>query len=174
MDLPKIKSPLKNFSYSSPGYYFVTVCTHNKVKYLSEIKTKTTVGAIHESPETTLTPQGEIVDAVIRSVPERFGVKIDKYVIMPNHFHAIIIVPDNDNTRAILESPLRKRNIIDMVIGYIKMNSSKQIHLTMPNQKLWQRSFHDHVIRGEKDYLKIYEYIENNPVRWESDCFYTK
>ena len=176
MNLPKRKSPrLKGYDYSTPGYYFTTICTHNKVNILSRICTiqDNNVGAIHESPETLLTPQGKIVDDIICNIPEHFGVTIDKYVIMPNHIHLIIVIEDNEHSRAIRESPLRKRDIIEMVVGYIKMNSSKAIHNNIFKGKVWQRSFHDHIIRGEKDYLRIWEYVDTNPAKWKQDCFYT-
>ena len=52
------------------------------------------------------------------------------------------------------------------------MNVSKRVHRTHPDMKVWQRSFHDHIIRDEQDYILIWEYIDNNPVKWEEDCFY--
>ena len=57
-------------------------------------------------------------------------------------------------------------------IEYIKLVNENA--LPPFDGKVWQRSFHDHVIRGEQDYLKIWEYIENNPKQWELDCFYVK
>ena len=168
MELPNRKpTRLKGFDYSVPGAYFVTVCTHNRKRILSNI-----VGAIHESPENKLTSRGEIVKDIIENLPKRFGVKIDKYVIMPNHIHLIVVVT-YDEERAIRESPLQcQRSIVSNVIGYLKMNASKQIHSENPGEKIWQRSFHDHIIRNEKDYLKIWDYIDTNVLCWEKDCFY--
>ena len=54
----------------------------------------------------------------------------------------------------------------------MKMNISKEIHKINPDEKLWQRSFHDHIIRNQKDYDMIWEYIDTNVLRWEKDCFY--
>ena len=65
---------------------------------------------------------------------------------------------------AIRESPLQKRSIISKVIGYLKMNVSKEVHRNSPNLLIWQRSFHDHVIRDGKDYNEIADYIETNPM----------
>ncbi|MBQ4568518.1 MAG: transposase [Ruminococcus sp.] len=192
MNLPKRKSPrLKAYDYSTPGYYFVTICTHNKQKMFGEVVTQKacnpTVGAIHESPEKEFcitsevfyrlpdinyTKTGRIVDDIINHLPKRFGVTIDKYIIMPNHIHMIMIIEDNSCSRAIRESPLRSRDIIEMVVGYIKMNASKKIHKEISKGKIWQRSFHDHIIRGEKDYQKIWQYIDSNPARWKDDCLY--
>ena len=170
MKLPRRKSPrLKNFDYSTPGYYFVTFCTHNRRRTLSHI-----VGAVHEPPETRLTEQGKIVNDVIINIPEHLGIKIDKYVIMPNHIHMIMIIEHNEHLRAIRESPLHSRQIIEKAVGYIKMNSSKRIRKSISCEKIWQRSFHDHIIRGEKDYQKIWQYINCNPMCWENDCFYSE
>ena len=72
---------------------------------------------------------------------------------------------------AIHESPLQKRSVIDKAIGFLKMNSSKNIHNTY-KESIWQRSYHDHIIKGEEDYHKIWNYIAENPIKWELDCFY--
>ena len=133
------------------------------------------VGAIHESPENNLTQFGIIVNEAINNLPDRFNIKIDKYVIMPNHIHILISIPNNDTKRAIRESPLRyKQTSVSQMIGWLKMNVSKKIHITNPDLKVWQRSFHDHIIRNETDYEKIWQYIDTNVERWELDCFYTK
>ncbi len=168
-ELPKRKLlRLKNFDYSRPGAYFITVCTQNRRKVLSDI-----VGAIHESPETKLTEYGKIVEEVIKNIPDRFTAKIDRYVIMPNHFHLIIIITDSEELQAIRESPLRVRSLVSNIIGYIKMNASKEIHRRFGETSIWQRGFHDHVIRDRDDYEKIAKYIYENPKRWQYDCFYT-
>ena len=130
------------------------------------------VGAIHELPENKLTQYGEYVKQIVEILPDRFNVSIPKYVIMPNHIHLIIEIYDNDEKRAIRESPLQyQRSVIDKTIEFLKMNVSKKIHNTN-NEKIWQRSYHDHIIRGEKDYQKIWEYIDTNVQKWEEDCFY--
>ena len=169
MNLPKRKpTRLKGYDYSTPGAYFVTICTYNK-RYLSS----NIVGAIHELPENKLTQYGEFAEQIIRTLPERFNVSIPKYVIMPNHIHLIIEIYDNQK-RAIRESPLQyHRSVIDKMIGFLKMNISKKIHNT-DTEKIWQRSYHDHIIRGEKDYQKIWNYIDTNVVRWKKDCFYNE
>ena len=169
MNLPKRKpTRLKGYDYSTPGAYFVTICTHNRKCLFSNI-----VGAIHESPENKLTQYGEIVEQIIKILPDRFNVSIPKYVIMPNHIHLIIEINDSEK-RAIRESPLRcHRSVIDKMVGFLKMNASKKM-CNINNEKIWQRSFHDHIIRAEEDYRKIWEYIDTNVIRWERDCFYVE
>ena len=78
---------------------------------------------------------------------------------MPNHIHAIIAV-----NQAGTELPL--------VVGQYKAFVTKQIHLINPAIKVWQTSFHDHVIRNQADYLRIWQYIDTNPLKWEEDCFF--
>ena len=173
--LPKRKQiRLPDYDYSSAGAYFVTFCTQNKRCFLSEIL----VGAIHESPAEAvrLSAAGELVHQCIRLLPERFPeLKVDHFVIMPNHVHLLLRI---GRERAIRESPLQtegncKRDLLGKAIGFLKMNSSKQIHLLDSGLSVWQRSFYEHIIRNENDYVEIWEYIENNPLKWAQDRFYT-
>lgn len=94
------------------------------------------------------------------------AVTVDKYVIMPNHIHLILFVNEPDGTpRA--ASPTKA--VIPRFVAAIKRFTNKEI-----GEKVFQRSYHDHIIRSEKDYLRIWEYIENNPKQWELDCFYVR
>lgn len=169
MNLPsRRRARLKNYDYSSPGAYFITVCTHKRKALLSHI-----VGEIQESPENILTDYGLIVKSIVESIPERFGVSIPKYVIMPNHIHMLVVIPSGK--RAVREPPLRsERSVTDKLVGFIKMNASKKIHLTGGEKIIWQRSYHDHIIRNENDYKNIWLYIDSNVRLWEKDCFYKK
>ena len=86
-------------------------------------------------------------------------VHLDKYVIMPNHVHLILYL------EGCSEYP--NGPSISTVVGQMKQAASK-----IMEKDIWQRSFHDHVIRNEKKYQKIWLYIEDNPRRWKEDCFY--
>ncbi len=157
---------LKEYDYNSAGSYFITFCVNEKKNLLSKIR----VGAIHESPTVELTEYGQQVENVIKTVDERFGVKTDEYVIMPNHVHIIISIKEE---RAIHESPLRgSRSVISKIVGYIKMNSSKMIHNINPEIKVWQRSYYDHIIRNESDFIEKHNYIITNPSKWMDDEYY--
>ena len=163
---------LKEYDYSTPGYYFVTVCTHEKKCLFGQC-----VGAIHESPVTRLSPYGIVVNEVIQSIPARFrNVLVDKYVIMPNHVHLILkIVESGGLVRAIRESPLqpKRRSTYSKVVGYFKATTSKEIHRRFQNGiVLWQRGSYDHIIRNNEDYQRIWQYIDTNPLKWELDCYY--
>ena len=159
---------LKDFDYNSAGPYFITVCTHNKKNTLSRI-----VGAFDDSPKVDLTPMGRIVDAVINNIPSHIEVEVCRYVIMPNHIHLILGIYESDE-RACQGVPVRLRSSISKAVGYIKMKSSKEIRNAFGEEVVWQRGYHDHIIRNHRDFEKIAEYIYYNPARWQFDCFYSE
>ena len=169
MNLIKRKSMrLPNYDYSQNGAYFVTICTKNRRYLFSEV-----VGSIHESTaKIKLKPYGRIVDEIINNLSERFDINIDNYIIMPNHIHMIISIENSSIKRSIRESTLRNRSTISKVVGYLKMNTSKQVHKINPDKDVWQRSYFDHIIRDEKDYLTKWNYIDGNPSIWESDDYF--
>lgn len=87
------------------------------------------------------------------------AIRLDKYVVMPNHIHAIFDMRNDNQNLAV-------------AIGQYKTSVTKKIRERKTNFPVWQRSFHDHVIRNQSGYEKIWMYIENNPLKWEEDCFY--
>ncbi len=175
-DFSKRKNPrLNGFDYSSPGARFITVCTHNRRQILSrvegELPNHDTFGSFEESPTVVLTEQGQIVDRILRTLPSHLGVEIERYVIMPNHIHLIVIV--TEQTRAIRESPLqKKRSVLSKAMGYIKMKASREIRSRFGDDIVWQRGYYDHIIRNEKDHEAITHYILSNPQKWQFDRFY--
>lgn len=97
---------------------------------------------------------------------------MENYVIMPNHIHLLLRI---DLERALREAPLRaaeSRSLSARAIGFMKMNSSKKTHQKYPSIELWQRSFHEHVIRNENDYREIWQYIDQNPAKRVEDRYY--
>ena len=163
MDLPQRKpNRLPHFDYNTPGAYFLTICGAGKKCLLSNI----VGGGALDAPNTQLTQLGRIVQRYILSGNRILGVKIDKYVIMPNHIHMILMVDDTASNKATkLSSPTNA--VIPHFVSTFKRFCHKEIGRT-----IFQRSYHDHVIRGEADYKKIWEYIDTNPARWQEDCFY--
>ncbi len=156
MELPKRKTiRLKDYDYSQNGAYFITICTYNRECLF--------VGDDSIS--------SRIVDDIWnKTINEYTNVKCPKYVIMPNHFHAIIVIE-----RADIESAPTIPEIIQSfkrcsTIEYIKL--VKQNLLPLFDKHIWQCSYHDHIIRNEREYQKIWEYIDTNPLKWELDCYY--
>ena len=144
---------LNGYDYSQENYYFVTICTENRRN-------------IFGLPENQ-TFSGRIAEEELQQISKHFsGIRLDSFVVMPNHIHAIIVIGCDKAERA---SPFPTLSI---VIGSYKSGVSRRIHQQMPNMKVWQRSFYDHVIRNEADYLRIWQYMDENPIQWEDDEYY--
>ncbi len=160
MELPKRKpNRLPDFDYNTPGAYFITICVEGKRCILADI----VGGGALDAPQIHLTPLGKIAEKHILSGNRIPNVRVDKYVIMPNHIH-LLIAADYDGTS---RAPSPTNAVIPHFVSTFKRFCHRDAGI-----RLFQRSYHDHVIRGEADYLKIWEYIDNNPVRWKEDCFY--
>ena len=161
MELPKRKpNRQKDFDYSQPNAYFITICTKNKEMLFWE-----NVGASIARPEDVrLSKYGKIVVEAIEKISTIYPViTVDNYVVMPNHIHLLLQIHTDDSGRAMLAPTISK--VVQQMKGY----ATKKI-----GRSIWQKLFHDHVIRDEKGYLKIWNYIEGNPSKWEEDCFYMK
>ena len=164
-ELPKRKrTRLAEYDYSTPGAYFLTICTHEKRCILSDIH----VGEGLAPPAVVLTEVGEIAQAQLLALAERFPrLRLDKYAVMPNHVHILLTLMPCDNTGGASPSP----TVIDVVRAY-KSITTRLARPYLSDSALWQRSFHDHVVRGEADHLEIWNYIDGNPAKWTEDCFY--
>lgn len=161
MDHPARKqNRLRQWDYSTPAAYFVTVCTKGRAEILWDFHF---VGAATGRPPKTipLSEYGKIVEYAILEIPRHYSnVYLDRYVVMPNHVHLILRL-DWVPGRA-MRAPT-----ISTIMNQMKGFASKQIGFC-----IWQKSFHDHIIRNQKEYEKIWQYIDQNPILWEQDCFY--
>jgi len=167
---------LKNHDYSQNGAYFITICTKNHAELFGNIVNTPydqtpLVGANLVRPlcvrplcvRPQLSAIGNAVEHEINEIKNAYdNVTVDKYVIMPNHVHMIIKI-QNDG----IGGRTRFAPTISRIIKQTKGLVTKQIGFSP-----WQKSFHDHIIRNEQEYAKIAEYIENNPVNWQKDCFH--
>ena len=174
---------LQGYDYSQAGLYFITVCTHNRVPLFGEI-----VDGVM-----ALNTAGQIVEKCWCAIPEHFPqVTLDEFVVMPNHVHGIITIGENNvgandvranNVRAndYLPQPSNEiprslqhgtsRTIGSMVRGF-KIGVTRWFRANTDIHKVWQRNYYEHIIRNEDSYLKIAEYIQTNPQRWEIDTYY--
>lgn len=144
MILPNRKhNRLENFNYGKEGAYFITICVKDRKKILCDI-----VG-----DDALIVPKkyGLIVEKYILNVPE-----IVKYIIMPDHIHLILRVK-NGTMRA--SSPTNK---VANIVRSLKILTTKEI-----GKPIFQRSYYDHIIRNQDDYNEIWQYIENNPIKWK-------
>ncbi len=151
---------LAGYDYSQPGFYFVTLCTQQHRLVFSTI----------ENGQVTLRRFGQIAQEVWFTLPKRFAhVKLDEYVVMPNHIHAIIeltdLDPNHDGPRAALWE----------IIRVFKAATSYQIRHTEGKPWFaWQDDFYDEVIRSETALQQIRHYIIENPIRWTEDKLYKR
>ncbi len=163
MEYPNRKQlRLPEYDYSGPGAYFVTICTQDRRCILSEI----IVGdGVLDVPQVRLSPYGSIVESTLLEIQEHYSwLTIENRVIMPNHIHLLLRIKEDGTSRT--PSPTNAR--LPMLLSTIKRFSNRKAGIP-----LWQRSYHEHVIRNERDYREIWEYIENNPARWAEDRYYT-
>ena len=152
-DLPKRKSNrVKSYDYTTCGAYFITVCTANREKIFWK-----SVGADIIRPQNVpLSEIGEIVQQSIWQIPEHYeNVFVDQYCIMPDHIHLIIRIGTDANGRMISAPTM------STLVGSMKRWVSRQA-----GRSFWQKSFYDHCIRNQQDYDEIWQYIENNPLKY--------
>lgn len=141
---------LEYYDYSQNGAYFVTICTQDRKPVLGTI-----VGDGFPVPNQI----GEIAEEYIRRISEKYSeVTVDRYVIMPDHIHILLRIDGTGNPSPTMGN----------VVGWYKYQVTKQVNLlrNMPGEKLFQRSYYDHVIRNQQDYDEIWQYIENKPRKW--------
>ena len=165
---------LKGYDYSQTGAYFVTMCVKNKENWLGKIT----------DGEEVLSEIGSIAEKCWNEILTHYPcVQLDKYVIMPNHIHGIIKIIDNDFVGAENLQPLHQiqplpkinqyQKIISKSLGSIirgfKIGVTKWCNLHKYELFAWQRNYHEHIVRNEKELNRIREYIVNNPLRWQFD-----
>ncbi len=148
---------LQNYDYSANGAYFITICTHNREHLFGS------VGADSISARMVKKVYGEIIG-------KYDNVSSPISVVMPNHFHSIIIIERNDTEVVPSISKIVQEFKRYTTCEYIKL--VKNGILKPFDKRIWQRSFYDHIIRNENDFNEIWMYIENNPLKWQEDCYY--
>jgi len=153
---------LQNYDYSQNGYYFVTICEKNRKEFFGEIT----------NDEMILNECGRIIDGQWLWLKDQYDyVKLDEYIVMPNHIHGILIIENKnvngrDRSRPV---PTKKIKSLSELMGAFKTTSSKLIHQTGLKNFIWQRSFYDHIIRNNQSLNNIRAYVKNNPIKWAMD-----
>jgi len=178
---------LREYDYRSGGAYFVTICAHQWECLFGEVV----------DGEIRLSSRGEIVlEEWLNTGVMRPNVELDAYVIMPNHFHAVIFIHneagkhglDLENGtvsavgthcmlpthigRAHSGAPLRRQSgSIGSIVAGFKSVVTKRINTLRDNPgcPVWQRNYYEHVIRNEKELANIQQYIGENPRKWDMD-----
>ena len=176
---PQRKSPRKKgYDYSQEGVYFVTVCTHRRQYLFGDVV----------NGEMVLSNIGEIAHQEIEKIPEYWAglVDIDLYVVMPNHIHAIVILVgtaflpsgvENIPPTSLQKMDTQKRApTLGNVVGNHKSGVTRlarRMGCVDGYSRIWQRSYHDHIIRNETSLNKLREYTLYNPTLWADDTFYS-
>jgi len=118
----------------------------------------------HIGPHTKLTRIGHIVEKYTKSIPG-----IDHYVIMPNHVHMILRI----SAKNPIDGPMWASAPTDAKIPTL-VKTWKTLITKELGEGIWQRSYYDHIIRNEQEYVKIAEYIMGNPGKWSEDRYYSQ
>lgn len=165
MECKKRKSArLKYYDYSQNGYYFITICTHKRQQIFGEIK----------NGKTKLNDIGKIVDFTWNDLKNHNDINLHEYIIMPDHIHGIIEICNRGHRgRFVTVTNAVKHHGIPEIIRQFKTFSSKRINEFLrrdglepsPTENIWQRSYYDHIIRNEEDFLNAWKYINQNPIK---------
>jgi putative transposase len=180
---------LQNWDYRWVGAYFITICTQNREHYFGEIA----------NGKMQLSQVGVIADILWHQITQHTqNVRLGAFVVMPNHIHGILIINENggdgDNGGNVAvetghalslptESPVQPKTIgqqrfqnigknsIPSIVGSYKSAVTKHAH-RLDFEFQWQTRFYDHIIRNDKSFQTISDYITNNPVNWPVDKFF--
>ena len=155
---PRKNNRLAGFDYSRPGAYFITVCTKERKCILSSV----VGGDALIAPCTRLTPAGVIAEKYLRTIPG-----VAEYVIMPNHVHMILRISAENALQGPMWASAPTGVYVPSLIRSWKALVSKEL-----GYSIWQRSYYDHVIRDELDYIVKAQYIAENPAKWHEDDYY--
>jgi putative transposase len=145
---------LREYDYAQPGVYFVTICAFERRKLF---------GRLVEF-EVELSPVGRIVKDCWSSIPSMLSfVELDVVTIMPDHLHAILWI-QNDRYRG---SSSSDSGSLGRIINFFKGACTRTLKRdsSCNIERLWQRNYHEHVVRNQEDLDRIREYILDNPVR---------
>ena len=192
MDKNRHTTRYKEYDYSKPGFYFITICTHNKKDIFGKIKDIEINDNISE-PEMILNDTGKIVnEEIINAALIRKEIRIDNFVIMPNHIHVIveilseeyvgangnsplsIITPKNDykraNCRLPLQNKMKPKSISSFVSGFKASVTRRMKKISNDeNITIWQRNYFDRIIRNDVELNKIRDYVISNPSNFKND-----
>ena len=158
MELAKRKqNRLTEYDYSTPHAYFITICTNNR----RNLFWMNTGAIIHDPKDIQLSRYGMLVEASIKEISKHYpSVSVDNYAIMPDHVHLLLQIHTDCGGHA-MNAPT-----ISTVVRLMKGSVSKQAGFSV-----WQKGFHDHVVRNEEDYQEIWKYITGNPLRWADESW---
>ena len=157
---------LANWDYGANAPYFITICAKERQHFFGKI----------ENQEMYLNDTGNIVVKEWLKTPEirpDMNITLDEFIVMPNHFHGIICIGDNqyNTTPAISKFGIQSKNLASIIRGF-KSSVTRQVKFFNPDFS-WQERFYDNIIKNENDWHLIRNYIINNPANWQQDKFHS-
>ncbi len=184
---------LENWNYGAAGSYFITICTKNRNHYFGEIvETRCIASELVETDgnpsehvktdgnpslqQMQLTELGKMAETEwLKTIEMRpdMNLEMGEFIVMPNHFHAIIIIGDNEfNTAAAAGNTFgsQSKNLASIVRGFKSAMTTHARKMGNPDFG-WQERYHDHIIRNSDSFERIQHYIANNPAKWNDDKF---
>jgi putative transposase len=190
---------LKEYDYTSPGWYYITICTHQQTCLFGDINNGRIV----------LSSIGKIAWEYWLQIPNHFKfVELDEFVIMPNHLHGIVIINDhpgngdrganenladneirmgNNNHRGVRSNAPTNANVnpqnyfsqisppsgtLGVIIRSYKSSVIRWCCKNKNDHFKWQRNFYEHIMRNERELYQIRKYIRSNPLKWQLDSEY--
>ncbi len=157
---------LRSYDYSQAGSYFVTICAQNRECLFGNV----TDGEMH------LNAAGAIVQTVWDDLPNHYpNVELDRFVVMPNHVHGIIVIVGAGLKPALTKpaptKPAPTKHGLPEIVRALKTFSARRINemRNTPGVPIWQRNYYEHIIRNDDSLHRIREYIVNNPAQWALD-----
>jgi putative transposase len=140
---------LSEFNYSAPGHYFVTLCIWRRRCILGDVNENRVI----------LSGLGQLVSDTLLRMPHRHaGVILDAFVVMPNHIHALVEFTGAETSLSVA------------IDAFKSLSTNAACAASMiADAKLWQRGFHDHVVRNDADLDRLREYVSNNRLKWHLD-----
>lgn len=161
---------LQGYDYRLPGRYFVTICTRDRVPWFGSIR----------NGYVCISDIGALIDSYWRTIPVAHNnVRIDDFIVMPDHMHGIIII-DDDHDRSIVEThqwcvstdiascvslPVRRAGSLGSIIAQYKSLCTKRIHAMGYVDFAWQPRFHERIVRNSQEMDHIRGYIRSNPLQ---------
>jgi len=166
---------LQGYDYSTPNAYFVTICTQNRACLFGDIT----------EDGMQLNNAGSMIQTCWEELPLRFPMlKLDAYIVMPNHFHAIATLTTTSYTSEASESIVRSASrrgtagaftLGDIVGAFKSITTTAYIRQVRQSQwppfdrRLWQQNYWEHIIRSSTELDHIRKYIQTNPAKWYND-----
>lgn len=166
---------LRGYDYKTLGAYFVTLCSHERRAIFGEIRR----GIMGLSDLGSM-----VVRELQKSVDMRREIELDVWMLMPNHLHLVVFVvgvdgidpsPTNVVDPGARHAPLQW-SVPSFVAGFKSATTkyARMHHGVSLDQSIWQRNYHDHIIRDESSLARIRDYVMDNPTKWNEDEYFSK